>query len=25
MRSFDFGARDVDTMVLTYPLDFLPS
>jgi TonB family protein len=25
IRQFDFGAKDVDTMVVTYPLDFLPS
>jgi hypothetical protein len=22
---FDFGNRDVETMVVTYPIDFLPS
>lgn len=25
IRQFDFGAKDVDTMVVTYPIDFLPS
>ena len=25
IRQFDFGARKVDTMVVTYPIDFLPS
>jgi len=25
IRSFDFGAKDVEQMVVTYPLDFLPS
>lgn len=25
IRQFDFGAKDVDTTVTTYPLDFLPS
>ncbi|MBS1246272.1 MAG: energy transducer TonB [Proteobacteria bacterium] len=25
IRQFDFGARNVDTMVVTYPIDFLPS
>lgn len=25
IRQFDFGAKDVDTMNLTFPLDFLPS
>ncbi|HHC72956.1 MAG TPA: energy transducer TonB [Thiotrichales bacterium] len=25
VKSFDFGARQVETMVATYPLDFLPS
>jgi periplasmic protein TonB len=25
IRSFDFGAKDVDQMVVTWPLDFLPS
>jgi TonB family protein len=25
IRQFDFGARAVDTMVVTYPIDFLPS
>jgi TonB family protein len=25
IRQFDFGARSVDTMVVTYPIDFLPS
>lgn len=25
IRQFDFGAKDVDTMTSTYPLDFLPS
>jgi outer membrane biosynthesis protein TonB len=25
IRSFDFGAKDVDTMVVSWPLDFLPS
>ena len=25
IRQFDFGAKDVDTMDLTFPLDFLPS
>jgi hypothetical protein len=25
IRSFDFGAKDVDTMVVNWPLDFLPS
>jgi len=24
IRSFDFGAKDVDVMVVSYPLDFLP-
>jgi len=25
IKQFDFGAKKVDTMVLTYPIDFLPS
>jgi TonB family protein len=25
IKQFDFGARAVDTMVVTYPIDFLPS
>jgi len=25
IRQFDFGTRNVDTMVVTYPIDFLPS
>lgn len=25
IRQFDFGPKDVDTMVVTYPIDFLPS
>ncbi len=25
IKLFDFGAKDVDTMVVTYPIDFLPS
>lgn len=25
IRQFDFGAKDVNQMVVTYPLDFLPS
>jgi len=25
IRQFDFGAKDVDTLVVSYPLDFLPS
>ncbi len=25
IRLFDFGTKDVDTMVVTWPLDFLPS
>ena len=25
VRLFDFGAKKVDTMVVTYPIDFLPS
>jgi len=25
IRQFNFGAKDVDTMVVTYPIDFLPS
>jgi hypothetical protein len=25
IRGFDFGAKDVDTMVVTWPVDFLPS
>ena len=25
IKQFDFGAKDVDTMVVTYPIDFLPS
>ncbi len=25
VRSFDFGAKDVNPMTVTYPLDFLPS
>lgn len=25
IKTFRFGARDVDTMVVTYPIDFLPS
>jgi protein TonB len=25
IRQFDFGARAVDTMIVTYPIDFLPS
>ena len=25
IRAFDFGAKDVNPMTVTYPLDFLPS
>ena len=25
IRQFDFGAKDVDQMVVTWPVDFLPS
>jgi TonB family protein len=25
IKQFDFGSRNVDTMVVTYPIDFLPS
>jgi hypothetical protein len=25
VRLFDFGAKDVETMVVTYPIEFLPS
>jgi hypothetical protein len=25
IRGFDFGAKDVETMVVTWPVDFLPS
>ncbi|HJV63617.1 MAG TPA: AgmX/PglI C-terminal domain-containing protein, partial [Albitalea sp.] len=25
IRQFDFGAKDVEVMVVTYPVDFLPS
>ena len=25
IRTFDFGAKDVNEMVVTWPLDFLPS
>jgi TonB family protein len=25
IRQFEFGAKDVDTMILTWPVDFLPS
>jgi len=25
VRQFDFGAKSVDTLVVTYPIDFLPS
>jgi TonB family protein len=25
IKQFDFGAKKVDTMVVTYPIDFLPS
>ena len=25
IKQFDFGSRAVDTMVVTYPIDFLPS
>ena len=25
IRSFDFGAKDVDVMVVTWPVNFLPS
>jgi TonB family protein len=25
IRGFDFGAKDVDQMVVTWPVDFLPS
>lgn len=25
IRGFDFGSKDVDTMVVTWPVDFLPS
>ena len=25
IRQFDFGAKDVEVMVVTYPIDFLPS
>ncbi|MDE2566836.1 MAG: energy transducer TonB, partial [Burkholderiales bacterium] len=25
IEGFDFGAKDVDTMVVTWPVDFLPS
>jgi protein TonB len=25
IRQFDFGARDVEMMVVSWPVDFLPS
>jgi hypothetical protein len=25
IRSFDFGAKDVEVLVVTWPVDFLPS
>jgi hypothetical protein len=25
IRQFDFGAEDVDVMVVSWPVDFLPS
>jgi len=25
IKQFDFGAKAVDAMVVTYPIDFLPS
>jgi periplasmic protein TonB len=25
VRQFDFGAKDVDAMVVSWPVDFLPS
>jgi hypothetical protein len=25
IRQFDFGAKDVDVMVVSWPVDFLPS
>ena len=25
IKQFDFGAKDADTMIVTFPLDFLPS
>jgi hypothetical protein len=25
IRQFDFGAKDVDFMTVTWPVDFLPS
>jgi TonB family protein len=25
IKQFDFGAKDVDQMIVTYPVDFLPS
>ena len=25
IRQFDFGAKDVNQMVVSYPVDFLPS
>jgi periplasmic protein TonB len=25
VRQFDFGAKDVSTMVVSWPVDFLPS
>jgi hypothetical protein len=25
IRQFDFGAKDVDVMQVTWPVDFLPS
>lgn len=25
IKQFDFGAKDVDTLIVTYPVDFLPS
>ena len=25
IRQFDFGAKDVDMMTVTWPVDFLPS
>ena len=25
IRQFDFGAKDVDVMIVTWPVDFLPS
>ena len=25
IRQFDFGAKDVDQMIVTWPVDFLPS